>query len=597
MENPVIQRLSDLRQIMTRAQVAACIIPSADPHLSEYIPEHWKVRARISGFTGSAGSVAVTDSKAGLWTDSRYFLQAGGELFGSNIRLFKEGLPDTPTMTDWLLSELKAGDRVGLDGNLFPLAEKERIVQTLNKKGITVFSEFDPFTEMWLDRPELSKAPVIVYSEKYAGKSTEAKVSEIKAKLAEVDADCILLTALDEIAWTFNLRGSDVYANPVALMFGVISDKEIRIFISPEKVTDEVKAYLSAQNIQLSDYGDIKKYLSELSDDVRILIDKNKVNAALFDAIPSGCTSIFEPSPVALLKSVKNQTEIDGFRNALVKDGVALVRFFRWLESTLGKEKITEIDIASRLVEFRSQQDLYVGESFATIAGYGEHGAIVHYSANEETNVEIKPSGFLLVDSGAQYFDGTTDITRTIALGALTQQQKKDFTLVLKGHIAIATCKFPQGTRGAQIDVLARKALWDNGLNYLHGTGHGIGHFLSVHEGPQNIRMEENPTKLLPGMVVSNEPGVYRTGEYGIRCENLVLVVESEETEFGKFHVFETLTLFPFDLNAIDKSLLNPKETEWINSYHQTVYSRLSPFLSDDEKEWLKGKTKALTQQ
>ena len=594
MENPVIQRLSDLRQMMKREQIAACIVPSADPHLSEYIPDYWKVREWISGFTGSAGTVVVTDSKAGLWTDSRYFLQAGGELFGSSIRLFKQGLPETPSMTDWLLSELQPDDRVGLDGNIFPLAEKERIASALNKKGITVHAEFDPFAETWLNRPELSNDPIVDYPEKYAGQSTGEKVTEIKAKLAEVDANCILLTALDEIAWTFNLRGSDIYANPVALMFGFISDKEIRIFVAPEKLTDETVTYLSLQNIQTSDYSDIKEYLSQLNADTRILIDKNKVNAALFDAIPTGCTPIFESSPVALLKSVKNPTEITGIRNALVKDGVALVRFFRWLEATLGKEKITEMDIASRLVDFRSLQDLYVGESFATIAGYGEHGAIVHYSANEETNAEIKPAGYLLVDSGAQYFDGTTDITRTIALSELTPQQKKDFTLVLKGHIAIATCKFPQGTRGAQLDVLARKALWDNGLHYLHGTGHGIGCFLSVHEGPQNIRMEENPTKLLPGMILSNEPGVYRTGEYGIRCENLVLVVEAEETEFCKFYAFETLTLFPFDLNAIDKSLLTANEIEWINNYHKTVYTRLSSFLSDDEKDWLKEKTKPL---
>ncbi len=586
----VPQRLSALRQLMKRENIDACIIPSSDPHLSEYIASHWKIREWISGFTGSAGTVVVTATKAGLWTDSRYFLQAGGELFASGIKLFKAGLPETPSITDWLGEELKEKKQLGFEGNMFSFSEAERIIQTMNKKGIIVNTQFDPFSEIWEDRPSLPDNPLIVYSEEYSGKSSEKKIAEVKEKLIKADANCILLTALDEIAWTFNLRGSDVTANPVAIAYGFISDKESRIFVSSNKLTDEVRSYLNSQHIQISEYDDIKLYLSKLEENTHILVDKNKVNAALFESIPNHCKIVFESSPVTLLKSIKNQTEIDGFHNAMVKDGVALIHFFRWLENAIGTEKVTEIDIAKRLIDFRSEQDLYVGESFATIAGFGEHGAIVHYSANEETNLEIKPEGFLLIDSGAQYFDGTTDITRTISLGNLSPQQKKDFTLVLKGHIAIATCCFPQGTRGAQIDVLARKALWDNGLNYLHGTGHGIGHFLNVHEGPQNIRMEENPTQLVPGMVISNEPGVYRTGEYGIRSENLVLVKEYQETDFGKFYNFETLTYFPFDTKAIDKTLLTNDEINWLNTYHQLVYEKLSLYLSEEEKSWLKEK-------
>lgn len=594
METPIPQRLSDLRKVMKQQEINACIIPAADPHLSEYIASHWKIREWISGFTGSAGTVVVTETRAGLWTDSRYFLQAGGELFGSGIKLFKTGLPETPSITDWLASELKSGMQVGLDGNMFSLVEAERIIGSMNKKGIIVNTEFDPFSEIWKDRPDLPDNPLIVYPVKYAGESVTEKISKIRKQLSDVDANCLLLTALDEIAWTFNLRGSDVEANPVAISFGFISDEEVRIFVASQKLTGEVRDYLSSQDIQISDYNDIKNYLSSADKKCRILIDRNKVNAALFGAVPVHCTPVFEASPVALLKSIKNNIEIDGFRSAMVKDGVALVQFFYWLERSIGKEKITEMDIADRLIEFRSRQDLYVGESFATIAGFGEHGAIVHYKANEETNTEITPNGFLLIDSGAQYFDGTTDITRTISLSELSAQQKKDFTLVMKGHIAIATCKFPQGTRGAQIDVLARKALWDNGLNYLHGTGHGIGHFLNVHEGPQNIRTEENPTVLQPGMVISNEPGVYRTGEYGIRCENLILVREAETTSFGKFYEFETLTFYPFDMRAIDATLFTSGEINWINEYHADVYSKLSPHLSKEEKEWLKEKTKAI---
>ncbi|MCL1943049.1 MAG: aminopeptidase P family protein [Candidatus Azobacteroides sp.] len=594
METSIPQRLSDLRRMMKQAGVDACIVPASDPHLSEYIASHWKNREWISGFTGSAGTVVVTESKAGLWTDSRYFLQAGGELFGSGIKLFKAGLPKTPSINEWLISELKPGSRIGFDDNLFALAETEKMIETFGKKKIRVDGTFNPFPEIWNDRPGLPDNRLIVYPEKYAGKSVDEKISEIKHGLTKVDANCILLTALDEIAWAFNIRGSDVRANPVVFAFGFISDNEIRLFVSSGKLTDESRSYLSSQQIQVSGYDDIKNYLSRLDENSRILIDKNKVNAALFNCISKQCGVIFEPSPVALLKSVKNPVEIDGFRNAMIKDGVALVRFFRRLENDLGKEPITEMDIADRLIDARKQQELYVGESFATIAGFGEHGAIVHYSANEETNLEIKPDGFLLIDSGAQYFDGTTDITRTVALSELSPQQKKDFTLVMKGHIAIATCRFPQGTRGSQIDVLARKALWDNGLNYTHGTGHGVGHFLNVHEGPQNIRMEENPTQLCPGMVISNEPGIYRTGEYGIRCENLILVIEKEETDFGRFYAFETLTLFPFDQKAIDKACLTSDEITWINQYHQMVYTRLSPYLSEEEKNWLKEKTSAI---
>ncbi|MCP9613063.1 aminopeptidase P family protein [Coprobacter tertius] len=594
MNKNIPTRVKDLRLKMADKKINAYIIPGTDPHQSEYSANHWKARGWISGFNGSAGTAVVTIDDAGLWTDSRYFLQAEIQLEGTGFKLFKQGLPGTPSIQEWLAATLPSGATVAIDGSMFPYKEYESLATYFTNKGLTLVTDFSPFDSIWKDRPEIPTDPAFVYDEKYSGESTECKISKILEKIGKDEANAILLSALDEIAWTLNIRGTDVQCNPVAICFAYISDNERVLFMDARKVSEEMSEYLKKNKIQLADYTKIYDFLSKRKGD-SVFIDPSKVNYKLVSSLNSSCKKIFGTSPVAWLKSIKNETEIAGFRDAMIRDGVALVKFFRWLEANIPSGKVSEITISEKLREFRSRQALYVGESFGTIAGFNEHGAIVHYSATPESNATIYNKGFLLIDSGAQYLDGTTDITRTIALGELTEEQKRNFTLVLKGHIAIATCIYPQGTRGAQIDVLARHFLWNEGLNYLHGTGHGIGHFLNVHEGPQNIRLEENPTPLTPGMVTSDEPGVYLAGKYGIRTENLILTVHhSHNDEFGDFNAFEVLTLFPIDKRAIDKSLLNEKELQWLNDYHCKVYEKLSPGLDNEEKEWLKKATEAI---
>lgn len=594
MENKISNRVNALRRLMSERNIATFIIPGTDPHLSEYIAEHWKSRDWVSGFNGSAGTVVIATDEAGLWTDSRYFLQADAQLKGSGIKLYKQGLPDTPTITEWLAATLPSGSTVAIDGSLFSAAETQRISQFFQKYNIRLITDFTPFDLIWEDRPSIPMDHIFIHPETFSGESLNSKITKILERISQEDANATLLTALDEIAWTLNLRGTDVECNPVAICYAYLSDKERILFADVKKIDKKTAEYLKKYNIQLAEYGKIHSFLKSLPQDITIWIDPNKVNFSLLSTIPQTNKIVLSGSPIALLKSIKNETEISGFREAMVRDGVALVKFFRWLDQHIDNGEITERTVGDKLNEFRGDQTYHVGESFGTIAGFNEHGAIVHYKATPESDATLSRKGFLLVDSGAQYFDGTTDITRTIALGDLTEQQKKDYTLVLKGHIAIATCRFPQGTRGAQIDVLARHFLWDNGLNYLHGTGHGIGHFLNVHEGPQNIRMEENPTPLIPGMVTSNEPGVYRANEYGIRIENLILTVDDRLTDFGRFYKFETLTLFPIDKKGINKNMLTPEEIEWLNKYHQQVYDRLSPLLDNEEKCWLRDATSSL---
>lgn len=591
MSNTIIERLAALRAKMGERDIQAFIIPGTDPHLSEYSAEHWKSRDWISGFTGSAGTAVVTTNRAGLWTDSRYFLQAEIELTGSSFELFKQGLPETPDIVSWLISVLPAGANVAIDGAMFSTDEALKLQSALQKKNLQLIADFDPFGQIWASRPAIPQNPLFIYEEKYSGESTQSKTQKILAGIQEKGASAILLSALDEIAWAFNVRGTDVECNPVVICYAYISATQKVLFIDAAKVPQKEKACLAEQGIETAPYDSIFSFIAQIPHDTTLLVDSGKMNFKLYQAISQHNGYVMGSSPVAWLKSLKNATEIAGFRNAMIKDGVALVQFFRWLEAHVKEGKITETEIGRQLIHFRSQQPLFVGESFSTISGYNEHGAIVHYHATEESESTLQPSGFLLIDSGGQYLDGTTDITRTIALGPLTERQKRDYTLVLKGHIAIATCRFPQGTRGAQIDVLARKPLWDYGMGYLHGTGHGIGHFLNVHEGPQNIRLEENPTPLTPGMVTSNEPGVYITGEYGIRTENLVLTTLDEKTDFAEFYKFETLTLCPIDKAGIDTSLLTDAEITWLNNYHQMVFEKLSPELSEEETEWLKQAT------
>ena len=593
MKQNITDRVASLRALLVEKGLSAFIIPSTDPHLSEYVASHWKSREWISGFTGSAGTVVVTLDKAGLWTDSRYFLQAADQLENTGITLFKDGLPTTPSIKEWLSCELKSGESLGIDGKMFSVSDVEEMKNLFSKKNIAVETSLDPFEQIWNDRPAMPQDPAFVYETKYAGVSCLDKIEQIRQQMEKEGVASLLVTALDEIAWTLNLRGSDVKCNPVVISYLLITQKENFYFIAPEKLTADVKEYLLSQKIIIRNYDEINSALSDL-DAASLLIGSSKTNFDVFSAVNSSCKIVRGNSPIALLKAIRNEQEIAGIHAAMIRDGVALVKFLRWLEAAVPKGNETELSVDVKLHELRAAQDMYMGESFDTIAGYKEHGAIVHYSATPESSSGLKSEGFLLLDSGAQYLDGTTDITRTIALGHLTEEEKIDYTLVLKGHIAIATCKFPYGTRGAQIDVLARVALWQRGLNYLHGTGHGVGHFLSVHEGPQSIRLNEVPALLLPGMLTSNEPGIYKGGRHGIRIENLTLVRRDIETEFGEFYRFETVTLCPISTEGVIKSLLSDSEINWLNDYHKLVFDRLSPYLDVEEISWLRAKTVAI---
>lgn len=592
--NPTInERIAALRAYIASKDIQAFIIPSTDPHLSEYVASHWQSREWISGFTGSAGTVVVTAGEAGLWTDSRYFLQAARQIEGTDIVLYKEMLPGTPDIPAFLNSRLQEGDTVGIDGKMFSAAAVEHLQKELDKSRIHVKSIADPMQLLWSDRPAMPSEPAYVYDTKYAGKSFAEKLAAVRKEMEAAGAEALLLPALDEIAWLLNIRGNDVHCNPVAVSYLLVEKQGVHYFIQPRKVTAGLASYLNANDISVHAYEEIEDYLRNLTSR-NILVNPAKTNYAIYSAIRPGCRIIEGASPVTLLKAVRNEQEIAGLHAAMQRDGVALVKFLKWLEEAVHAGRETEISIDRKLHAFRAEQPLYMGESFDTIAGYKAHGAIVHYEATPETDAALKPEGFLLLDSGAQYLDGTSDITRTIALGNLTEEEKTDYTLILKGHIALATAVFPEGTRGAQLDVLARMPIWKRHMNYLHGTGHGVGHFLNVHEGPQSIRMNENPIALQPGMVTSNEPGVYKAGSHGIRTENLMLTVAAGEGMFGNYLKFETLTLCPICRKGIIKEMLTAEETGWLNEYHRTVYEKLSPYLDNDEKEWLKEACKAI---
>lgn len=593
MKQSIKERIHALRMAFRPNNIKAFIIPSTDPHLSEYVAPYWMSREWISGFTGSAGTVVILMDKAGLWTDSRYFLQAEKELEGSGITLYKEMLPETPSITEFLCQNLKPGESVSIDGKMFSVQQVEQMKENLAPYQLQVNLFGDPLKSIWKDRPSMPDAPAFIYDVKYAGKSCGEKVAAIRTELKKKGIYALFLSSLDEIAWTLNLRGSDVHCNPVIVSYLLVTQDEVVYFISPEKITQEVNEYLQEQQVSLRKYDETESFLNSFAGE-NILIDPKKTNYAIYSAINPACKIIRGESPVTLLKAIRNEQEIAGIHHAMQRDGVALVRFLKWLEQSVPSGKETELSVDRKLHEFRAAQPLYMRESFDTIAGYKEHGAIVHYSATEESDVTLQPKGFLLLDSGAQYLDGTTDITRTIALGELTEEEKTDYTLILKGHIALAMAKFPAGTRGAQLDVLARMPIWSHGMNFLHGTGHGVGHFLSVHEGPQSIRMNENPIVLQPGMVTSNEPGVYKAGSHGIRTENLTLVCKDKEGMFGEYFKFETITLCPICKKGIIKEMLTAEEVKWFNDYHRTVYEKLSPSLNEEEKKWLLEATKAI---
>jgi Xaa-Pro aminopeptidase len=583
--NSIPSRLAALRSFLTDKGVQAFIIPSTDPHLSEYVAAHWQSREWISGFTGSAGTVVVTQQEAGLWTDSRYFLQAEEQLRGTGITLYKEMLPETPTILQFLCNHLNEGDAVGIDGSVFAADEVLRMADTLGKSDIYIRSFNDPMETLWTDRPALPDAPAIIYNERLAGETATDKIARIRLALEKQRVQGVLLSALDEIAWTLNLRGNDVHCNPVVISYLLITATKVHYFIAPEKLTPEVKEYLLQMDVVLHDYDEINSFLKNFLQG-QLLLDTAKTNYALYSAIPP-IYVVTGTSPVPLMKAVRNRTEVIGLKTAMRRDGVVLVRFLRWLEQAVPAGGETELSVTKKLHDLRATSPCYMGDSFDTIAGYGEHAAIVHYEATPETDIPLLPKGFLLLDSGAQYVDGTTDITRTIALGALTEEEKIDYTLVLKGHISLAMAVFPFGTRGAQLDVLARMPLWQHKMNFLHGTGHGVGHYLNVHEGPQSIRMNENPVALLPGMLTSNEPGVYKAGSHGVRTENLLLVVPAGEGLFGDYLQFETVTLCPICKKGILPELLTTEERNWLNSYHQRVYTELSPLMNSEEQAWL----------
>ena len=582
---------------MRSKNIQAYLVVSNDGHLGEYTPQHWKSRAWISGFNGSAGSVVVTLDKAGLWTDSRYFLQAGDQLEGSTIELYKEGVSGVPTIEEFLTSELPEGAVVGCDGTCVSQAEVERMERALSAFGLTINSDYDLIDGIWADRPAIPKNEFRPQPVEYSGEETKARTQRILDHLKKKGANATVLTTLDELAWAFNIRNCDVECNPVGVGFGFIGEKESVLFTFAEKVNATLQSKLQAQGVRVMGYQEIFGYLSALPASVTVYVDKSRISSAVYNALAPHCRQIEGVSVVTMLKSYKNETELAGVHRSMHRDGVALTRFFMWLEAALKRgETPTEVEIDRILAEHRAQSDMYIGDSFDTICGYQDHGAIVHYRATPESAYTLRNEGVLLLDSGAQYKDGTTDITRTIALGEAEPQAdlKVDYTLVLKGHIAIATAQFPEGTRGNQLDILARKALWDRALSYGHGTGHGVGIALNVHEGPQNIRTDNNPTPMAVGTFTSNEPGLYRAGKWGIRIENLIVTKENCRSEFGTFLGFETVTLCYLDNRLVEKSLLTAEEIAWYNAYQEKVYHEISPLLTPEEAAWLREKTQKL---
>ena len=582
----VTQRIEALREVMKREHLAAFIFPSTDPHQGEYVPDHWKGREFISGFNGSAGTAVVTLTSAALWTDSRYFIAAEEQLKGTEYQLMKLKMPGTPTIAEWIGKECGAGAEVAVDGMVNSTCfVKELIADLRQQGGITLRTNLDPFVQIWTNRPAIPENPVEIYPMKYAGESCSDKITRIRKALREKHVDGMLMSALDDIAWTLNLRGTDVHCNPVFVSYLLISSKDVTLYINKVKLTPEVEAYLEAEGIVVAPYEDVTKGLKDYFE-YNILLDPNEVNYTLYKQVSREI--IEAESPVKQMKTVKNSTEIKGFRSAMLKDGIAMVKFLKWLKPAVEAGGQTEISVDQKLTSLRAEQPDFRDISFDTIAGYQNHGAIVHYEATPETDIPLKPEGFLLLDSGAQYLDGTTDITRTIALGPLTEEQKKVYTLVLKGHIQIELCKFPSGSSGTQIDILAREAMWREGLNYLHGTGHGVGTYLNVHEGPHQFRMEWKPAPLVAGMTITDEPGVYLEGKFGVRIENTLLITPYIETEFGKFLQFESLTLCPIDKSPIVKEMLLQEEIDWLNQYHQKVFEILSPHLNEEETAWLR---------
>lgn len=593
MKEYIAQRLEALREVMRREKLDAFIFPSTDPHNSEYVPDRWKGREWISGFNGSAGTAVVTMHSAAVWTDSRYFIAAADQLSGTEFQLMKLKIEGTPTISEWLGSELRevSSAQVGVDGMCNSAASVEALVSDLRREGgITVRTNLDPLDIVWTDRPQIPASKVEVQPIELAGETVASKLTRIRKTLRGLHADGMLMSALDDVAWTLNLRGTDVHCTPVFVSYLLISTTTATLYINKEKLTPEVEAHLESQGVKTAGYDDVRKGIKEYAE-YNILLDPNETNYTLSRLVDVQ-EVIRHKSPIPAMKAIKNEAEIRGYRSAMLKDGIALVKFLRWLKPAVEAGGQTEISIDKKLTSLRAEQPLFRDISFDTIAGYGAHGAIVHYEATPETDIPLEPHGLLLLDSGAQYQDGTTDITRTIALGPVSDYEKHIYTLVLKGHIQLEICKFPSGASGTQMDILARKAMWREGLNYLHGTGHGVGSYLSVHEGPHQFRLEWVPAPFLENMTVTDEPGIYLAGQFGVRIENTLLISHYKDTEFGKFLQFESLTLCPIDTTPIVKEELLPEEVAWLNEYHQRVYDVLAPHLDDEgDKEWLRQAT------
>ena len=589
------QRLDALREELQREHLGAFIFPTSDPHNSEYTADCWKCREWISGFNGSAGTAVVTLHSAALWTDSRYFLAAEEQLKGTEYQLMKERVEGTPTIAEWLHAQLSSSDstEVGIDGTTSTANDVAALKDELRKHGgITLRTNFNPLQRIWKDRPSVPMNPIVPQPLEFSGEDTPSKLTRIRKALREQHADGMLMAALDDIAWTLNLRGSDVHCNPVFISYLLITTQTVTLFVHESKLTPEARKSLADSGVTIASYDAVRDALARYPE-YNILVDPDEVSYSLMQAVKAP-EIIQEPSPVPAMKAVKNEAEQQGFRQAMISDGVALVRFLRWLKPAVEAGGQTELTVSSKLESLRAEQPLYHGPSFDTIAGYEAHGAIVHYEATPETDVPLRPEGLLLLDSGAQYQYGTTDITRTIALGPVTEEQKRIYTLVLKGHIQLQRLCFPDGASGTQLDAVARKGLWQEGLNFLHGTGHGVGSYLNVHEGPHQIRMEYKPAPLRAGMTVTDEPAIYVAGRFGVRIENLLLIQPYRETDFGRFLQFETLTLCPIDTAPILTEMLTVKEKAWLNQYHATVYDRLAPRLSDDDRRWLRSATNPL---
>lgn len=588
------ERVSKLRSLMKDRDIAAYIVNTADPHQSEYVAECYKGRIWISGFTGSAGTVVITENEAILWTDGRYFIQAENELEGSEYELYKMATLGYPTYVEWLKDNLNEGDALGFDGKTLAQSEVESLQKEFKEKDIRFIDEYDLIGEIWEDRPAIPKGEAFLHQVKYTGKTGRQKIEEVREEMKKQDVDYFLIGSLDDIAWLYNIRGKDVKNNPVVISYGLISMNKAYLFVDDDKINKEVAAFLKENDVEIKGYEDVIKYVNSIETGSKVFLDKKRINRWIYKAIPSQTTIIHGMDITTRLKGIKNPTEIQNQRNAYIKDGVAITKFLYWLDKNIGNIEISEMSAEAKLLEFRQEQEGFIEPSFDTISAYKANAAMMHYSASEISNAILKQEGLYLVDSGGQYFDGTTDITRTVALGPITDEEKRDFTLTLKGHTNLGNARFLHGSTGHSLDVLARYPLWQEGIDYKCGTGHGVGFLLNVHEGPHRIAAVANSVVLEEGMIVSIEPGVYKAGRHGIRIENIVVVEEDIKTESGQFMKFETLSFVPIDLDAVDVNLLSENERIWLNEYHKEVYSKLSPYLGEEEKIWLKEATRSI---